>query len=292
MNNFKLIHNYKDIPEYRLSFNDLANSTFGIDFEKWYQNGFWNDRYVCYSYTYGRKVVANISINKMDVIIEGERKRALQLGTIMTHPEYTKRGLAKGLMNIVLEEYEKKYDFTYLFANESVLNFYPKFGFKSSKERQFSIDLNISKAKVGKLRKLDVSNTQDLRLISNFASERIPVSDIFGTENSEHILMWYCLNIFHNDIYYLEEEDVVVIYKTEKNKLHLYDVISKGDVYLNRIINTISSNKIKKVVFYFTPDSKSINGTLDVFESGEMIFIKPNSLNVNIDFKYPITSQA
>jgi hypothetical protein len=87
VNELKLIHNYKDIAEYRQSFNQLAKSTFGIDFEKWYKNGFWDDRYICYSYRDEDKVVANVSINKMDVILEGERKRVLQIGTVMTHPE-------------------------------------------------------------------------------------------------------------------------------------------------------------------------------------------------------------
>lgn len=294
MNKFKLIHDYKDVTEYRLSFNELANSIFGIDFEKWYQNGFWNDRYVCYSYAEGNNVVSNISINKMDLIIEGERKRTLQLGTVMTHPDYTKRGLATSLMNSILEEYEKKYDFIYLFANENVLNFYQKFGFKASKESQFSIDvdINISKTKINKLRKLDTSNMEDLSLINNFASERIPVSDIFGTENSEHILMWYCLNIFTEDIYYMKDEEVIVIFKTEKNKLHLYDVISKREVCFKNIINNITSQEVEKVVFYFTPDFKDIDGKYDVFESGETIFIKPDSLNIAMDFKYPIAAQA
>lgn len=40
-------------------------------------------------------------------------------------------------MNKVLEEYENKYDYMYLFANESVLDFYHKFGFKPVEEHLF-----------------------------------------------------------------------------------------------------------------------------------------------------------
>ena len=52
------ISDYKNDPAYRLSFNELAGKTFGIDFEKWYQLGFWNDRYVCYSFAEGNRIVA------------------------------------------------------------------------------------------------------------------------------------------------------------------------------------------------------------------------------------------
>lgn len=38
-----IIKNYRDNKELRQSFNELARQTFDIDFEDWYQNGFWSD---------------------------------------------------------------------------------------------------------------------------------------------------------------------------------------------------------------------------------------------------------
>jgi GNAT superfamily N-acetyltransferase len=292
MNELTLIYDYKDMTEYRQSFNQLAKSTFGIDFEKWYQKGFWDDRYICYSYLDGNKVVANVSINKMDVILEGERKRALQIGTVMTHPEYRKRGLSADLMNIVLDEYEKKYDFIYLFANETVLDFYPKFGFKPFKESQFSIDVTIGKSSLGNVRKLDISNTNDLKMIINLASARIPISTVLGVENVQGIFAWHCLNVFYDDLYYLEDEDVIVICKREKEKLHVYDVISKNEVHFQHILNKIASEEIKKVIFYFTPDFPDITPSSSYFKPDDVLFIRPSSLEITKSFKCPITAQA
>ncbi len=69
MKEYELIYDYKNMENYRLSFNRLANLVFGIDFEKWYQNDCWNDRCVCYSYIDGDEVISNISINKTDILL-------------------------------------------------------------------------------------------------------------------------------------------------------------------------------------------------------------------------------
>ncbi|WP_432663004.1 GNAT family N-acetyltransferase [Wukongibacter baidiensis] len=292
MNNLELICDYKDIEKYRLSFNELANTTFDIDFEKWYQKGFWNDRYICYSYADGNKVVANVSISKMDIILEGKKKKSLQIGTVMTHPDYRKRGLSAKLISTILGEHEENHDFIYLFANKSVLDFYPKFGFKSLQETQYSMDINTVKDKSAKVRKLDMTNINDLSKITKFASERTPISNVFGVENGEHILLWYCVNIFYNNIYYLEDDDAIVIYEIENNELHLYDVISKKVVDLNSIITGIVTEETKKVVFHFTPDPKNIDAKYSFSETDDAFFVKPLSIDINTKFKYPITAQA
>ncbi len=292
MNNLELIYDYKDIEKYRLNFNELANTTFGIDFEKWYQKGLWNDRYICYSYAHGNKIVANVSISKMDMILEGKKKKSLQIGTVMTHPDYRKRGLSAKLINIILDEHEKNHDFIYLFANNSVLDFYPKFGFKSLHETQYSMDINTVKDKSAKIRKLDMTNINDLSKINKFASERTPISNVFGVENGEHILLWYCVNIFYDNIYYLEDEDAIVIYEIENEQLHIYDIISKKAVDFYNLLKGIITEDTKKVVFHFTPDLLDIDAKYSFSETDDAFFVKPLSIDITTKFKYPITAQA
>ena len=65
----------------------------------------------------------------MDFKVFGEEKQYIQLGTVMTHPDYRKKGLSRVLTNKAIADYREKCDLIYLFANSSVLNFYPKFGF-------------------------------------------------------------------------------------------------------------------------------------------------------------------
>lgn len=283
------IKDYKNDETLRKSFNKLASLVFGINFEEWYQNGFWNNWYVPFSYIDGNKVVANVSVNVLDLVIEGEQKNAIQIGTVMTHPDYRKSGLSASLMNIVLDEYQNKCDFMYLFANQTVLDFYPKFGFNSVTEYQYSP----SKLDSTGIRKPNCKNVEDVNFIYKFASERVPVSKLFGTENTHSILMFYCLYVFNDDIYYLEGEDVIVIYKKEKSQIDIFDIISKIEINIDEILSKIIDRDTNKIVLHYTPDYKGINTVRNIFNGSDVLFVRANINNqFPLHIKHPLTSQA
>ena len=141
MTEYQFIKDYKSTEPYRLSFNELAHQTFRIDFEHWYQQGCWKDRYICYSFLHNDKVIANVSVNLMDIILNQLTYKAIQLGTVMTDPAYRNQGLSRRLMEIIIEEYRSECDFMYLYANKTVLDFYTKFGFSQVPEPSYTFDL-------------------------------------------------------------------------------------------------------------------------------------------------------
>jgi hypothetical protein len=91
----RFVSDYKQETPLRLSFNSLAKRVFGIDFEQWYQQGSWDDRYVCYSFADKGQIVANVSVTKMKLLLEGSIHPALQIGTVMTDPAYRKQAVQK-----------------------------------------------------------------------------------------------------------------------------------------------------------------------------------------------------
>lgn len=123
----EFVKNYTEQMAFRHSFNDLASSTFGIQFEEWYKRGYWNERYIPYSFVVNNKVIANVSVNELDLLINGKVKKAVQIGTVMTDHQYQNKGLSRALLQKVFEDYDKQVDLYYLFANHTVLDFYPKF---------------------------------------------------------------------------------------------------------------------------------------------------------------------
>lgn len=293
LNELIYIKDYKNDEFLRKSFNELASLVFGINFEEWYQNDFWNNRYVPFSYIEGNKVVANVSVNVLDLVIEGEQKNAIQIGTVMTHPDYRKRGLSASLMNKVLDEYQNKCDFMYLFANQTVLDFYPKFGFNSVTEFQYSMEYSPSKLDITGIRKLNCKNTEDVNFIYKFAYERVPVSKLFGTENTHSILMFYCMYVFNDDIYYLEREDVIVIYKKEKNQIDIFDIISKTEIKIDDVLSKITDRDTNKIVFHYTPDYKGIFTVRNIFNGSDVLFVRSNFDNqFPLHIKHPLTSQS
>lgn len=67
--------------------------------------------------------------------------------------------------------------------------------------------------------------------------------------------MFYCLNVFSDDIYYLENENVIVIYQKEDNHIELFDVVSLNEINMKDILDKIADEDTEKITFHFTPDA-------------------------------------
>ncbi|WP_291565512.1 MULTISPECIES: GNAT family N-acetyltransferase [unclassified Clostridium] len=284
--------NYKDDAKLRNSFNSLTEKTYGFNFEQWYEGGYWGDKYIPYSLLDGDKVVSNVSVSIIDFLILGEQKRYIQIGTVMTDEDYRGQGLSRALMEIVLKEWEDKCDLIYLFANDSVLDFYPKFEFKVCDEYQYSIN-KTKEDKTENIRKMSMDNDSDRETIYNIACNTIPFSKV-SMKNNASLIMFYCTSFMKDNIYYLEDYDTVVICEFNKDILYLQEVLSAKEVKLDNIINATMNEKTKKVVLGFTPeDTSSYEKTL-VNEEDTTLFIKIGKDNPfkTEDLMFPVLSHA
>lgn len=275
MTNYELVYDYKDNQKYRESFNELAKLVFDLDFSQWYEKGCWNDQYSCYSYIDGEKVIANASISKMTVAVNGKDYKAIQVGTVMTHPDYRHKGLAKKLMNEIIHKYEKQCDFIYLFANETVIDFYPKFGFTRVQESRYFLNADGLQKKSNKtIRKLNVENINDVFLLKLYAKERIPVSSVLDVKENESLLMFYFLIAFPNSIYFIEDEDIIVLFEIEGEELHLFDVVSRSMIDVIEVLNYITSWDVKRIIFHFIPDCQNLESE-EIETEDDVLFVRP-----------------
>ncbi|ACL70801.1 GNAT family N-acetyltransferase [Halothermothrix orenii] len=293
LKDLKLISDYKNNDILRKSFNDLAKRVFGISFENWYQQGLWGDNYICYSFLNEDKIVSNVSITKMRLLMGETERRLIQLGTVMTDSTYRGKGLAKDLMKHVLKEYEKDYDAIFLFANKNVLDFYPSFGFERREQVQF-FTRDVYPGEAGyNFRRLDMGNLEDIKILKEITKSRVPTANDFFIANNEDILYWYCLEIFNNNIYYCEDEGLIVIASVKGGMLHIYDVISRLKIDYKRILASFQNSKTIETIFHFTPDSNGLeleSRTYDQVEEDDYLFVKGNfSLD---NYAFPITAHA
>ncbi|WP_342424470.1 GNAT family N-acetyltransferase [Paenibacillus sp. FSL E2-0178] len=291
MDNLQFVCNYKDRESLRNSFFALAADTFELELERWYEQGFWGERYIPYSYAEGNRVIANVSVNLLELIIKGVKFRAVQLGTVMTHPDYRGQGLSARLMNKVLEDYGQQCEFMYLFANDTVLDFYPKFGFHPVEEQLFSMNCPPGSAGSAGIRKLDLSISRDLSLVSTFAAQRQPVSERLGVSGTDGLLMFYCLNVFSGNLYYLEDEEVIAICRQESGRLEIYDLISTKPIAVREIAMKLTDSVTKTIVFHFTPSDDDLELAGSSCPSG--LFVRnQSSLQYPANVKLPATSIA
>lgn len=255
MSNYKIISDYMSNDKYRKSFNKLSINTFGLDFEEWFQKQLFYQRYICYSYVNdAEEIIANVSVNKMHLIVGGQNKRAIQIGTVMTDENYRNQGLAAALIKHVIEKYNDECDIIYLFANDSVLNFYPKLGFKKVMEYAYELDTAQVKNINMTIRKLNKDNYKDYKIIDRLTENRQPVSQALGVYKDKWPLMVYCLYMYRENLYYLEDKDVIVILNRENGVLHIFDVLSMEPISLDDTIEAIVLPSDKSVEFHFIPE--------------------------------------
>lgn len=292
MNSPELVIGFQHDDKLRCSYNELATSIFGIQFEDWYQMGYWDHRYVPHSYVVDNKVVANVSVNLIDVIVEGVEVKAIQLGTVMTTPDFRNKGLSAKLMNEVLSRYEGKYEFMYLFANETVLDFYPKFGFKKCYESIFTTKIKSSN-RTYSVTKLDGSLKQDREFVHTYAKQKKTLSNRFATFNVDSLFMFYCINVFTKDLYYIKELDAIIAAKFEDTQLHIFDCLSKEDCSLIEVGEAMLEREEGTIIFHFTPELDEADYRIDAFEDDDVLFVLSKTEKpLPLQFKHPITSKA
>ncbi|HBM3446052.1 TPA: GNAT family N-acetyltransferase, partial [Listeria monocytogenes] len=205
---------------------------------------------------------------------------------------YRGQGLAKNLLNHVIAKYEDQYDFLYLFANDTVLDFYPKFGFERIEESSFTVDACNLKKKASKLKKLNPDNKTDFQLISRIVSERAPLSNILDVKESEDLLMFYVLIALKNELYYLEELDVIVLMEQEGTDLYVLDILSTKKLDVVEVLSYLSTKKIETIHLLFTPEKSKYIDAAYIIETEDMLFVRPNVLTSENYFLFPATSHA
>ncbi|NHF60177.1 GNAT family N-acetyltransferase [Flavobacteriaceae bacterium TP-CH-4] len=289
---YGFVKDFRHNQEIRASFNELTQAVFQFDLENWYLNGYWNDNYIPYSLLHKNKVISNVSVNKMEFIIENEKKVAVQIGTVMTDKEYRHRGLSKFIMEQVLNEWKEHCDFIYLFANDSVLDFYPKFDFEIIDEYQYSKQLSTSKTLNSSLKKLNIDNKFDRELFLNIVNDTSPISKV-SMQNNTSLIMFYCSSYKKNSMYYLEKLNTAIIMDIEDDTLYLSDVFSKERVQLNDVIQLITNETIKRVILGFTPLDES-NYQRSLLKTGDTLFIMKDMANYfkNHKWRFPVLSHA
>ena len=245
----KIVKNVRDHEALRKSFNELAIETFDLNFEDWYQNGFWRDKYIPYSMVIDGRVAANVSVNRTDMLWKGSRKRLIQLGTVMTKESYRNRGLIRRLMEEIIKDFEAEADGIYLFANDSVLDFYPKFGFRKAVEWQYSKKIFGTGEEI--VRRAPMENSEDWKVLIKAIESSVPQGKFELTDNSD-LIMFYVSKFMQDNVYYLSEQQAYVIAEPQGDELILYNIFDPKRIDPETVAKAFG-NKIQKLSLCFVP---------------------------------------
>ncbi|MFW9842891.1 MAG: GNAT family N-acetyltransferase, partial [Candidatus Thorarchaeota archaeon] len=264
----------------------------GVEFEEWYRRGFWRDTYIPYSVVADGRIVSNVSAAEMKLLVGGREVTGVQIGAVGTIPEFRKRGLSRRLMEHVLEKYCDSADLCFLFANDTVLEFYPRFAFRRCDEVRFLSESTHPKS-LCPSRRLNIHDTSDVALVADLLRRRLPITQRFGAVDYDHITWWHILNIYPDNLYYVEEEEVLFIITERAGTLHIHDVIHAAPTNLISVLPEIIPRKeLHGVVYEFPPDELRYAYDRTETCSGSPLFIRGHFPLRHGTFKFPVTAQT
>ncbi len=245
----EIVKHYRNNNALRASFNQLAGRTFGIDFEPWYQRGFWTDRYDPWSVVENGQVIANVSVNHMDMHFLGKAHRLIQLGTVMTDPAYRNRGLIRLLMEEIQRDFADA-EGMLLFANDTVLDFYPKFGFRRGKE--YSYAKAFSGTGAGTAKKVSMEDPENWTKL-----RRAMEHNAFGSgcrmEHNPGLPLFYILAEYADCVYHCPSLDAWVIAERLGQTLHILDIYASRPVDICAVVSAFGGG-FSRVCLGFAPE--------------------------------------
>lgn len=286
---FQLVKNIKESDTLRNSFINLAMETFDLSFKDWYAQGYWSGSYLPYALCDGNRVVANASVNIIPTLWQGQPKRYIQIGTVMTDTGCRDRGLSRYLLNEIIADWKNSCDAIYLYANDTVLGFYPKFGFQKEVEHTYS---TIVTPAFGDFKKLDINRLTDRELLKHCYHMSNPYSQLPMRDNYG-LLMFYCADFMKDCIYYSKEYDTACIAQVDGDTLTCFDILGKGGVSMHTILSKLSETGIRQATLGFTPsDTQTCICTPMEGEDTLFVFSKKENLFSEHKVRMPALSHA
>lgn len=264
--------NIKENDNLRASFNALTQKTFWFNFVNWYEAGHWGDFYIPHALLDGEKVISNVSVNLMQFDICGMKKNYIQLGTVMTDEAYRGQGLNREIMEHILEEYAGKVDGIYLFGNDDVVEYYPKFGFTPSKEYEYYLPWeNTGAEKLYQMKQVMMQNADEAEQLYEFLynykvdANATNQNDAFYMNENVNLFQFWLAAGYGDKVYQLPEIGAYVIAELDEAILRVYQVFGKQGVDMMRLAKTFvmsdaqpeaHSNAVKEIVLGYTPSQK------------------------------------
>lgn len=297
--------NIRDQKDLRDGFNELTRKTFCFDFTTWYQMGQWNKyKYIPHVLICNDKVVSNVSANVMHFCVNGQIKNYIQLGTVMTDSEYRGQGFNRYLMETVLDEYAGKTDGIYLFGNDSVLDYYPKFGFRAIREFSYGITKDSEKWRQTEAYTLKKADIQDKSVFDGLYAAIVRADKAKGVKNPEDAFymfdnvglyeFWFNHG-YGEKIYYIPETDSYIVAEVKGEKLTVYQTFGNCEPDIFRIKDFFAlSTSISEIELGYTPMQKDIYVVKEHKEEDCTLFVIGDDLTGMETMKcmFPVLSHA
>lgn len=270
------------IEQYLKPLNDLMLDTFGFSFETWHQEGHWSQDYTCYSILEDGSMIANAGVYRMEMLIAGAPKTCYQIGAVATHKTRRGEGLSRHIMNFILDQHPGETFF--LCANQSVLEFYPRFGFRPLQERQPWSEHCLENPRPGMVR-LDI--VSDRQTIDAYLQHRSVYSNHVDCSNAAPVQWFHLLTAFADHVYAIPALKTMLVAEQDGHVLNLYDVCATAPVHFIDIAPYLAFDDTREIRFGFNPDWLGIEPQCRELDDDSTLFVR-GEVNLPAAFILPM----
>lgn len=298
--NYTLYIDEYGLDTYSKALDELTEEIFSINFKKFYEQGYLNNQIHFYSLVFEGVAVAHVTATEQTVSIKNGKEynkyQLIQIGTVCTAPKFRSLGLSKWLLDKVINKWREKCDAIYLYANDSVLDFYPKFGFYKIDEHIVQhFMLNKWYPIENTFRKVDTSSEADMNLVKEIMRSCVPIHKLHYI-NSLNLNMLYLdtLQLFSDKVYYSSTHQTVVILEERgKDELVVTDLFTINPcLNIKSVLLELCHEGCKSIKLIFTPEDcseweiipfKEDDSTLMVYGAPEIMI---ESLPLTVPYLY------
>jgi predicted N-acetyltransferase YhbS len=275
-------------------FFDFEASVFtagGRTFPIWGARGGWVAGYDVFAAIADNQIVSTVGRSAMRFVINGEERSGYQLGAVATRPGHRNRGLARLLMNKVLGELDAPDQPVILFANPSVLDFYPRFGFRRLSQARFvgHVDLRPSGTFAPTL---DLARPIDRAWLADHCASAIATGQHFAARDYYPAMLF---NLTHRPrtIIRLDLFGAVVIVQQDGNRLVIEDLLPTRPFRLKDALPYVCAKPVRTLEFGFHPEAWWPNAESQALDDGgSPLFTRGVAVDVEEPIRFPDLAQT
>ena len=267
---------------YQARLNQLLKPIF-LDFQFWYDLNLWDSNYESYSITEDNEIISNICLFKTKVQFRGNIYDALSVGAVATKNAYRGKGYSRILMEHILNKYPDTP--MYLSANDDVVDFYPKFGFKRVYEKLPVLDVKIEN------QTMPVKRSYNDPKVWNYVMNRCNFSKHLDCLNTSSINLFHIyLGYLKDCLYEIPELHALIVAENEETTLKLMAVFTENSFSFSDLKRLLPFNGIERIEFGFSPDNLCDNYGFEEYKT-DPLFVRNVKCDLG-DFKFPELSMT
>lgn len=224
----------------------------GDTFRRWAQVGGWDGRYQVFAVVEDRRLAAIAGVMDMKFVFDRAEHHGLQLGAVGTLSSYRGRGFSRQLIDWILTSHSAAGRPVILFANDTVTDFYPRFGFRPIVQRRFSLAQRLEPAR-HQVRRLDITKLSERTLLADCCASSAPISYRFAARDYFPAALW---NLIHQprQVFLLNDTATALVASQIDQRLIVHDVYAPSAFNLIPALASVIQAPVEEIEFCFNPE--------------------------------------